>query len=56
MVRQCLDRRIGALQELAQEVEAWTAARNAEGATVNWQFTTADAHIKLRCLYPSVSA
>jgi len=55
MVRQCLRRRIGTLPELAQEVEAWTAARNAEGATVDWQFTTADARIKLRRLYPSVS-
>jgi hypothetical protein len=33
-----------------------SAARNADSATVDWQFTTADARIKLRCLYPSVSA
>lgn len=55
MARQCLGRRIGTLHKLAQEVEAWTATRNAAGATVEWQFTTADARTKLRRLYPSVS-
>lgn len=56
MVRQCLGRCIGTLQALAREVEAWTAARNAESVTVDWQFTTGDARLKLRHLYPSVSA
>lgn len=50
--RQCLDRRIGTEEELVREVTAWVNARNASGATVNWQFTTADARIKLRRLYP----
>lgn len=55
MVRQCLaHRRLGQIDVLASEVGAWVEARNDEGATVAWQFTTADARIKLRGLYPSV--
>ena len=55
MVRQCLGhRRLGEIGVLRREVEAWVATRNADGATVEWQFTTADARIKLRRLYPSV--
>jgi len=55
MVRQCVaHRRFGQVEALRREVEAWVTARNAEGATVEWQFTTADARIKLRRLYPSV--
>jgi hypothetical protein len=41
---------------LEQEVGAWEAERNASQATVDWRFTTADARIKLRRLYPSTSA
>ena len=50
--RQCLDRRIedGAL--LKREVRAWEAARNATEVHVDWQFTTTDARIKLKRLYP----
>ncbi|MEM9996545.1 MAG: IS630 family transposase [Bacteroidota bacterium] len=55
LVRQCLGhRRLGSLAALRTEVEAWVSARNAEGATVAWQFTTADARVKLRRLYPSL--
>ncbi len=50
--RQCLDRRIPDLRSLATETAAWVAQRNAERATVSWRFTTADARIKLRHLYP----
>ncbi|QDT14150.1 IS630 family transposase [Alienimonas californiensis] len=57
MVRQCLGRRrLGGIETLRREIEAWVAARNAAGATVRWQFTTADARIKLSRLYPSVTA
>jgi hypothetical protein len=52
--RQCLDRRIGSADELAREVAAWQVARNADGSTVKWRFTTADARIRLRHLYPHV--
>ena len=55
MVRQCLGhRRLGEIGALRWEAEAWVEARNAAGATVEWQFTTADARGKLRRLYPSV--
>ena len=50
--RPCLDRRIGTQKVLKREVIAWVNARNASGATVHWQFTTADARIKLKRLYP----
>jgi len=50
--RQCLDRRLPDQATLATEVAAWVADRNAEGAVVDWRFTTADARIKLRHLYP----
>jgi hypothetical protein len=53
---QCLDRRIPDKPLLIQEVAAWEKERNQEGATVNWQFTTQDARIKLRRLYPSFHA
>jgi hypothetical protein len=51
---ECLDRRIGDLPALRGELAAWTTARNAEAATVRWQFTDADARVKLRHLYPQV--
>lgn len=51
--RQCLDRRIGTIDELKQEVRAWQRSRNNACGTVDWQFTTADARIKLKRLYPS---
>ncbi|MGI9176045.1 MAG: transposase [Rhodothermales bacterium] len=54
LVRQCLRGRIGTLAEMATEVLAWVALRNAEGATVAWQFTTDAARRKLRRLYPTM--
>ncbi len=52
--RQCLDRRIPDRETLAAEVAAWQERRNVAGGTVDWQFTTADARIKLKRLYPSI--
>jgi DDE superfamily endonuclease len=52
--RQCLDRRIPDQATLVEEVAAWEAERNTSGATVNWRFTTVDARIKLKHLYPSL--
>jgi len=49
---QCLDRRIPERSGLEREVNAWEQARNHATVAVNWQFTTADARIKLRRLYP----
>ena len=53
LARQCLDRRIDDRALMAREVAVWEAARNAAEAGINWQFTTADARIKLKRLYPS---
>lgn len=54
--RQCLDRRLPDRETVRQEVEAWTAARNQAAVTVDWRFTTADARIKLKQLYPAISS
>jgi hypothetical protein len=54
--RQCLDRRIGDKDTLTGEVAAWEEQRNQNAATVNWQFATQDARIKLKKLYPSFHA
>jgi hypothetical protein len=51
--RQCLDRRITDIDSLNTELAAWQQATNAEQRQVDWQFTTADARIKLRHLYPN---
>jgi hypothetical protein len=51
---QCLDRRIESREELEREVAAWEEERNERQVGVNWRFTTADARIKLRHLYPAV--
>ena len=50
--RQCLNRRIESIDELRREVSAWEQERNALGPVTRWQFTTADARIKLHRLYP----
>jgi hypothetical protein len=52
LAQQCLDQRIADTERLRQEVAAWQARRDAAHATVDWQFTAADARIKLKRLYP----
>jgi hypothetical protein len=52
--RECLDRRIAQRAMLAREIDHWLTARNRHKTSVKWQFTTADARIKLRRLYPSI--
>ena len=52
--RQCLNRRIADKETLMTEVAAWEQQRNSLKATIDWQFTTADARIKLRRLYPEI--
>jgi hypothetical protein len=54
LARQCLDRRIPDPTILAQEVAAWERQRNAAQCRVDWRFTTHDARIKLKRLYPSI--
>ena len=53
--RQCLSRRIPDQETLKREVQAWQDRRNEQSATVKWQFTTNDARIKLKRLYPSTN-
>ena len=52
--RQCLDRRIPDQETLREEIVAWEERRNAQEVQVNWRFTTADARIRLKRLYPSI--
>lgn len=53
--RQCLGhRRIPTMEELTKQVNAWLRSRQDNPPVVNWQFTTSDARIKLRRLYPSL--
>ena len=52
--RQCLGRRLSTIEQVAREVAAWQARRGQLKATIRWQFTTADARIKLRRLYPEI--
>ena len=54
LARQCLARRIETREELEREVAAWEEGRNERMVEVRWQFTTADARIKLRRLYPTI--
>ena len=53
LTRQCLDRRIHDLDVLNTELTAWQNAVNADQRQVQWHFTTTDARIKLRHLYPN---
>jgi hypothetical protein len=52
LARQCLDRRLGSEAEVDAECAAWERDRNADGSRVVWRFTTADARVKLKHLYP----
>jgi transposase len=54
VARQCLDRRIPDIEALRTEVACWQGRRNAAVVKVNWQFTTADARVKLKRLYPTL--
>jgi hypothetical protein len=54
--RQCLDRRIESQEIMVKETTAWEHNRNEHGAKIDWRFTTADARIKLKRLYPSFQA
>jgi hypothetical protein len=53
--RQCLSRRIADAAALEREVCAWEQERNGARATIRWQFTAADARVKLRRLYPEAT-
>ena len=51
---QCLDRRIPNKRTLVEEIAAWEHDRNANNTKANWHFTTPNARIKLKYLYPSI--
>ena len=52
--RQCLRDRMEEMDFLSQQVDAWVGERNTISSSMNWRFTTDDARIKLKHLYPSV--
>ena len=56
MIRQCLNRRIDSIDILRRQVDAWQDRRDRLKAKVNWQFTTDDARVKLKRLYPTLDA
>ena len=56
LARQCLDRRIPDQELLGKETQAWQDQRNRDAVRADWRFTTQDARIKLRSLYPSLQS
>ena len=54
MTKQCLGRRIASIDELQNQLSAWEAKRNSSTKSVDWQFKTEDARIKLKWLYPKI--
>lgn len=55
LMRQCLNRYIGSTDEMQLLLQQWYNERNRKQSIVNWQFTTVDARIKLKRLYPTIS-
>ena len=53
LIRQCLSHRIGSIEQMRREAGCWQAQRNKLGAKIDWQFTTDQARIKLKRLYPT---
>ena len=54
LASRCLDRRIPDKQTITHEIAAWAVKRNAHHAAADWRFTTEDARVKLKSLYPSI--
>ena len=54
MIRQCLNRRLDSIGVLRDEVAAWRVSRDRTRAKINWRFTTPDARIKRKRLYPTL--
>ena len=53
LMGQCLDGRLPDIEVIRKQVKAWQDARNNKNAKINWHFTTDNARIKLRKLYPT---
>ena len=56
LFRQCLSRRIATIEKLNREIQVWCEQRNGSSASIDWRFTTEDARIKLKRLYPQIEA
>jgi hypothetical protein len=54
LISQCLNQRIDDIEVVRKQASAWQEHRNNKGAKVNWQFTTKDARVKLKRLYPTL--
>ena len=54
LFRQCLNRRLADIDEVKKEVKYWMDDRNENAYITNWQFTTDDARVKLKRLYPTI--
>ena len=54
LARQCLGERMPSIQVVHEQGAAWQQHRNRASGTINWRFTTQDARIKLKRLYPSL--
>jgi len=54
LTKQCLNRRIDNMETIKEEVQAWQSYRNGKKAAITWRFTTKDARIKLKKLYPTI--
>lgn len=54
LTKQCLNWRIDNVDTIKDEVQAWQFYRNGKNAVINWRFTTKDARIKLKRLYPTI--
>lgn len=54
LTKQCLNRRIDNVETIKEEVRAWQSRRNGKKAIISWRFTTKDARIKLKRLYPTI--
>ena len=52
--RQCMDDYFETREQLGEKITAWERARNEDNVGIDWRFTTADARIKLKRLYPSI--
>ena len=56
LARQCLSRRIAHQDTLKRQIEGWEESRNAARPQITWQFTTQNARVKLKSLYPSLQS
>ena len=54
LARQCLSERMDDKENLQKQVVAWQERRNASAVTIDWRFTTEDARVKLKKLYPTI--